>query len=79
MTRYALPPLKAPVQREGPYRDGRERKPPGLVSWDEHAAAAAAYNKHHTQTALELAERGGFGYWELAGWLGHEPTTWEPR
>lgn len=31
------------------------------------------------QSAERLAERGGFGYWELTDLLGHEPKTWQPR
>ena len=69
---------RAPVQgenrgcKEGP-------KPYGTVSWAEHLEAWAAYHKRYPgQTAERMAQRGGFSYWEITEFLGHEPTTWEP-
>jgi hypothetical protein len=70
---------RAPVQGDPPYSDGRAKKPRGTVAWWEHQQAADAYNRSHSQDAETLAARGGFGYWEMAGWLGHEPTTWRER
>lgn len=64
---------RAPVQRDGD-------QPPGTITWAEHVEAATAYNREgHGQSAERLAERGGFGYRELQRYLGHDPTTWEPR
>jgi len=69
---------RAPIQ--GDYRlprgaPGRSR---GSVTWDEHEEAYAAYAKRHGagQSSERLAERGGFGYEEIARLLGHAPTTW---
>ena len=39
-----------------------------------------AHNRRHRgQSAERIAERGGFGYWEITELLGREPNTWEPR
>lgn len=67
---------RAPVQADGPYKDGREAKRRGSVTWAEHLEAAKDYNLRHSQSAEQLAERGGFGYWEMTKHLGHEPMTW---
>lgn len=54
---------------------------PGTVAWSEHLLAYSAYAARYgtDQSAERLAQRGGFGYGELVMFLGHEPTTWEPR
>jgi hypothetical protein len=82
-----VPERRAPVQREDYRRlpdgtlDRAQRKPAGSISWDEHLEAYAPYSRRYgtDQSAERLAERGGFGYWELFDLLGHEPTTWKPR
>ena len=58
--------------------DGRfkEAMPPGSITWDEHMEAWHEYERRYPgQSAERLAERGGFGHWELREFLGHEPTT----
>lgn len=82
-------PKRAPVQDEDPkyHRPGYDKwrghpkMPSGTVTWEEHLEAYAAYAKRygHQQSAERLAERGGFGYYEISDLLGHEPKTWEPR
>ena len=79
---------RAPVQKEG-YPGGRGHvngkdlpmKGAGTVSWAEYLEAYAAYSARYgsSQSAERMVERGGFGYWEITGLLGHEPKTWEPR
>jgi hypothetical protein len=53
---------------------------PGTITWEEHEKAWIKYAlKFGTdQSALRIAERGGFGYGELEVYLGYEPKTWEP-
>lgn len=54
---------------------------PGTVSWEEHLLAWSNYATRYgtRQSAERMAERGGFGYGELADYLGREPKTWAPR
>jgi hypothetical protein len=56
-------------------------KGPGTVSWEEHCLAWSGYAMHYGrgQSAERMAERGGFSYFELCDYLGHEPKTWTPR
>jgi len=74
---------RAPVQGTSCYleRGDPKERGPGTITWAEHLLAYATYaNRYGTgQSAERLAERGGFGFWELADLLGREPTTWEPR
>lgn len=69
---------RAPVQDDmsGDPRPGGT----GTISWAEHLAAYAAYARKYgrSQTAERIAERGGFGWRELAVLLEHEPKTWVP-
>ena len=53
----------------------------GTIAWWEHAEAWQQYDKkwHCDQSAERINELGGFGWHELVDFLGHEPTTWEPR
>ncbi len=54
----------------------------GTIAWSEHVEAWTAYAALpgcSGQSAERLAERGGFGYQELCGYLGRKPTTWQPR
>ena len=71
---------RAPVQASHAF-DGNPGHAAGTVSWQEHLLAwvgyAARYGK--SQSAERMAERGGFSWYELFLYLGHEPTTWEPR
>ena len=81
-----LPPRRVPVHQD----PGR---PAGTVEYKTHYAAWQNYNRHHLgQSALRIAERGGFSYGEmqcaLAGHYdrcaecreSHPPVpTWEPR
>lgn len=54
---------------------------PGTISFEEHCLAwsgyAAKYGKG--QSAETMSARGGFSFWELTNFLGHEPKTWSPR
>lgn len=74
---------RAPVQGEHFMRTdgGRKAVPHGSVAWTEHEEAYVAYAAKYgrSQSAERLAERGGFGYWEMTDLLGHEPTTWSAR
>ena len=79
---------RAPVQSEvHPDHRSENRyrspwvKPAGTVTWAEHLESFEVYAKRYgrEQSAERLAERGGFGYYEMAGFLGHEPTTWRAR
>lgn len=65
---------RAPVQGD----HGKNPRAPGTVTWAEHQEAYTAYAARYGtgQSAQRLAERGGFGYQEMTGLLGHEPTTW---
>ncbi len=79
-------PPRAPVQGERGCPAGSRvgaplasAKPSGTIAWAEHVEAWVAYNRmHKEQSAERLAERGGFGWYELVELLGHEPHTWEP-
>lgn len=52
--------------------------PMGTITWEEHEKAWSVYDAtwHCGQSAERIAERGGFGYYELCDLLGHEPRTW---
>jgi len=65
---------RAPIQRE-------DSVPSGTIAWSEHIEAYVAYVKKYgnNQSAERLAERGGFGFFEITNLLGHEPKTWRPR
>lgn len=70
---------RAPVQ--GEHRGtGRERRGPGTIAWTEHEQAWAIYSRKYgrDQSAQRIADRGGFGWYELIELLGHEPATWVP-
>jgi hypothetical protein len=57
---------------------GRYRKamPPGSISWEEHMEAWREYAEHYPgQSAERMAERGGFGHYELRLFLKREPRT----
>lgn len=62
-------------------------KPAGTITWSEHVEAWEAYaalvparnRGSYDISAERVAERGGFGYYELVKFLGHEPKTWRPR
>lgn len=73
---------RAPVQSEyaNPAK-GRKAIGPGTVAWSEHLEAYAGYSGRYgtSQSAERLAQRGGFGYYEMVEFLGHEPTTWSAR
>lgn len=59
---------------------GPNRRPSGSISWEEHEQAWRAYAKLYgeIQSAERINDRGGFGYEELTGLLGHPPKTWRP-
>lgn len=74
---------RAPVQ--GYYPGERHQRKPGepgygdgSISWEEYLLAHAAYARTSWQSAEQLAQRGGFGWFELVEYLGREPTTWRP-
>jgi hypothetical protein len=81
-------PRRAPVQADSGWhlrhvrKEFADRHPSGTVLWTEHEEAWRGYAKKFpssaSQTAERVAERGGFGYEEMTGYLGHAPTTWEP-
>lgn len=72
--------------REGPplYPNGTE----GAMTTPQTAPVQGEYRDQNTgrdrkyhcgQSAERLAERGGFGWFELVEFLGHEPRTWRKR
>lgn len=67
--------------RIGDPRRDPDAHPAGTVSWEEHLAAWEVYAKRYgrEQSAERVAERCGFCWAELREFLGHAPTTWEPR
>lgn len=72
---------RAPVQGDRHATDRTKDRAAGTVSWAEHLLAYSNYSARYgrDQSAERLAERGGFGYIEITGHLGHEPKTWTPR
>lgn len=75
---------RAPVQRDCicPRRDCSKQHRPGTITWEEHERAWEGYARRcgrHHQSAIQIMKRGGFGYYELTLFLGHEPKTWEAR
>ena len=78
--RYEAPERRAPVQ-EGDVGHGRDRKPPGTITWAEHLEVFEVYAKRYgrDQSAERIAERGGFGYDEIILFMGSPPKTWKPR
>ena len=75
--------MRAPVQAETTTAQRIAHitgKPAGSVTWQEHLQAWSEYAARYPgQSAEVIAGRGGFGYYEMTEYLGHEPTTWEPR
>ena len=72
---------RAPVQGETHDAQGRYApRPAGTIAWPEHLEAYEAYARRYgrSQSAERIAERAGFGFYELVDLLGREPTTWEP-
>ena len=67
--------------RRAPVQGDRGGRGPGTIAWSEHLLAWSAYAGKYGrgQSAERMAERAGFSYLELVDFLGHEPTTWEPR
>lgn len=77
---------RAPVQGEHatPARRDQSARPakgPGSIAWEEHLIVWSAYAAKwcSDQSAERIAERGGFGWYEIVDLLGREPTTWSPR
>lgn len=69
---------RAPIQGEAS-NCRRGPKPRGSVTVEEHEMAWVEYHRQYSQqSARTIADRGGFGYWEITDLLGHEPKTWEP-
>lgn len=69
---------RAPVQAD---ERGTQRVGAGTVTWMEHEQAWQWYAGKYgsDQTAERIAERGGFGYFEMADYLGRQPSTWRAR
>jgi hypothetical protein len=59
----------------------RMTAPAGTIDWLEHEKAWAFYSVHFgtDQSAERIAERGGFGLFELCCFLDGPPKTWKPR
>lgn len=75
---------RARVQAHAAPRSDPRHKPPGSIAWWEHERAWEGYRRVFpgsaaVQDAQRIQERGGFGYYELVEFLGHEPTTWVPN
>jgi hypothetical protein len=62
---------RIPVQRDTIYTKS------GTILWFEHVEAWRKYAEKfgHSQSAKRIAERGGFSYFELVSFLGHNPRT----
>ena len=70
---------RAPVQGNRAI-NGNLAHGPGTISWVEHLQAWSGYaSRYPGQSAEIIAKRAGFDWLELVEYLGHEPTTWEPR
>lgn len=72
---------RAPVQGETHDAAGRlAPKPAGTIAWSEHLEVWQAYARRHgeDQSAERIAERGGFGFYEAAHYLGRPLATWRP-
>jgi len=72
---------RAPVQGDMGHAT-RARVWAGTISWEEHILAwtryAAKYGSRYS--AHHIAEDfGGFNYYDLKEYLGHDPLTYEPR
>lgn len=73
------------VKVQGDLYAGHPRHPdaivPGTIAWWEHVQAWREYARNYSssQSAEDIAARGGFGYGELQRFLGHDPVTWQPR
>lgn len=70
---------RVPVQASS----GRGKKPgavAGTVSWEEHDRAHRSYARRYGTklTARQVADRGGFDWYELVDYLSMEPLTWRP-
>lgn len=75
---------RAPVQGELealPNVPGHHPVVAGTISWLEHEEAWHSYNHafRNEQSAERIAERGGFSYFELCGFLGRPPSSWRAR
>jgi hypothetical protein len=77
---------RAPVQEEAMQnkQTWRTRRiPNGSIAWEEHLQAHQQYCAWYgsSQSAERIAERGGFGVFELICLLGRPPLTWreEPQ
>ncbi len=72
---------RSPPPRAGTLRNATDPGAvPGTISWAEHEEAYREYARRYgtSQSAERLAERAGFGWFELCEFLGHEPRTWKP-
>lgn len=72
---------RAPVQADG---GPRPEHPAGTLAWAEFEEAWVKYAErmHDLEATIpidDLVALGGFNWFELAYYLGHEPTTWEPK
>ena len=67
------------LKRDAPVQDGRA----GTIPWDIHVRAWQVYAAcgHRSQSAARIAERGGFGWLELAHFLAERDCyggEWRP-
>ncbi len=77
-----LPAGYAPMQGTNMLRPHQEGyRDPGMVEWAEHVEIWNAYAKQYgtEQSAVRMAERGGFGFDEAAKLTGTPPKTWLAR
>ena len=61
--------------------NGQSGIPRGTISWAEHFEIWKIYDSvyNNGRSALDIAENGGFGYYEAEDLLGHMLMTWAPR
>ena len=79
---------RAPVQGDGPYwtpldnwmRKKERTQVPGSIAWSEHLEIWEVYAQKYgrSQSAERLAQRGGFGFYEIEFITGKLPKTWKP-
>lgn len=70
-------PARVPVQGSL-NRHSRKYEGAGSIAWEEHVEAWNVYAKLYgkDQSAVRIAERGGFSYREIVDHLGRQPRTW---
>jgi hypothetical protein len=64
-----------------PFQGSRKKRiADGSISWEEHLEIYRSYAGRYgnSQSAVRMAERGGFSWGECLSMTGHEPRTYQP-